>query len=165
VKKLIVTLVPLGLLAACAKEDVAHVDTWGGSQRVVLYSATGTPIATWDTDGSMKTRNGSDGWHFVDKATGKLVHVSGTVVITQNATNTPPLAAACSCGTTNAEIDPSGILTKEEIDAERHRRGVPSGAVAITQNATNTPPLAGASSCLVTKDQIDAELRRRRAQP
>lgn len=74
----------VAVLAGCSSAEIAHVGTWGGSQHIVLYAANGQPIDTWDSDGLVKTENASDGWYFVDKVTGKLVRISGTVVITQN---------------------------------------------------------------------------------
>ena len=82
-------LIPLAVaavavLAGCSSADIAHVGTWGGSQHIVLYAAGGQPIGEWDSDGLVKTENASDGWYFAEKFTGKLVRISGTVVITQN---------------------------------------------------------------------------------
>jgi hypothetical protein len=47
-------------------------------------AANGQPIGQGDSDGLVKTENASDAWYFVDKLTGKLVRISGIVVITQN---------------------------------------------------------------------------------
>jgi hypothetical protein len=74
----------VAVLAGCSSAEIAHVGTWGGSQHVLLYASDGHVIEAWDSDGLVKTENASDGWYFVDKATGKLVRISGTVVITQN---------------------------------------------------------------------------------
>ena len=80
----LILVAALIILAGCSNAEIAHVGTWGGSQHIVLYAAAGQPIASWDSDGLVKTESNSDGWYFVDKATGKLVRISGTVVITQN---------------------------------------------------------------------------------
>ncbi len=77
-------LLAVALIAGCSNADIAHLGTWGGSQHVVLYAANGSIIDQWDSSGLVKTESGSDGWFFVDKLTGKLVRISGPVVITQN---------------------------------------------------------------------------------
>jgi hypothetical protein len=77
-------LAALALLGGCSNADLAHVGTWNGSQHVVLYAASGSIIGQWDSDGLVQTEDRSDGWYFKDKATGKLVRISGTVLITQN---------------------------------------------------------------------------------
>lgn len=81
-KNLLLTVV--ALVAGCSNADIAHLGTWGGSQHIVLYAANGSIIGQWDSSGLVKTESGSDGWFFVDKLTGKLVRISGPVVITQN---------------------------------------------------------------------------------
>lgn len=52
----------------------------GTSQHVSLYSG-GQLVREWKTKGRALAENGSDGWFFKDAATGKLIRVSGDVVI------------------------------------------------------------------------------------
>ncbi len=64
--------------------SVASVKAWGHNQHITLYSTAGNVIGEWDSDGQIQNEGGSDGFHFMDKATKKQVRVSGTtVVVTQ----------------------------------------------------------------------------------
>ena len=78
------SLIALVLLSACTNADISQAIAVGGSQHVTLYAANGAVIGEWNSDGVVRTESGSDGWYFEDKATHKLVRISGTVVITQN---------------------------------------------------------------------------------
>ena len=48
-----------------------------------MYGATGTVIKVWESTGNVSNEAQSDGWYFKDEATGKLVEVTGTLVIEQ----------------------------------------------------------------------------------
>lgn len=72
------------LLAGCTSAERAQIGAVGGSQHVVLYACDGHMISEWDSDGVVHTETGTDGWYFKDRISGKLVRVSGSVVITQN---------------------------------------------------------------------------------
>lgn len=82
-KKILFFVVAL-FLCGCTTAQRAQIGAVGGSQHVKLYSQCGTVIQEWDSDGVVHTEEASDGWYFADKTTGKLVRLSGTVVITQN---------------------------------------------------------------------------------
>jgi len=71
-------------LLGCTSSERAQIGAVGGSQHVVLYSCDGKAIKEWDSNGVVHTEAGSDGWYFAEQKTGKLVRVSGSVVITQN---------------------------------------------------------------------------------
>jgi len=66
---------------ACSDVTKAQLTAWGSAHRITLYAADGTVIKTWDTDGKITSASGSDGYEFKDKATGKLVQCSGTVIV------------------------------------------------------------------------------------
>lgn len=81
-KVLLVGLVA-GLLAVsmgCSSADRALAENYAGRCRVHLYSG-GQEIAMWETVGAVENENRSDGFFFQDKKTGKLVRISGTVII------------------------------------------------------------------------------------
>lgn len=50
--------------------------------KVTLYSG-GQAVRTWHTEGAVMSEERSDGYFLVDKATGKIVEVAGTLVIEQ----------------------------------------------------------------------------------
>jgi hypothetical protein len=80
-KKLIFVITIMITLTACRSSALAQLGALGTDQKVILYAADGHVIREWISDGKVSTENGSDGWFFRDGKTGKLVRVSGTVVI------------------------------------------------------------------------------------
>jgi hypothetical protein len=80
-KKLIFAISILATMTACRSSQMAQWGALGVDQQVTLYSGTGSVIRQWTSDGKVSTESGSDGWFFRDRATGKLVRVTGTVVI------------------------------------------------------------------------------------
>jgi len=79
-----ILLVGVLFLSGCTSAQRSQIGALGGSQHIKLFTQCGTVIQEWDSNGVVHTEQGSDGWYFTDKATGKLVRISGTVVITQN---------------------------------------------------------------------------------
>jgi hypothetical protein len=71
-------------LSACSCTDAgkAKITGYGGEFRVEMFSG-GQMVRSWISSGKVKSENGSDGYYFNDKATGKLIEVAGDVVITQ----------------------------------------------------------------------------------
>lgn len=80
-KKFLIVIAILASIAACRSSQMAQWGALGADQKVILYAADGHVIREWTSDGKVSTESGSDGWFFRDRATGKLVRVSGTVVI------------------------------------------------------------------------------------
>jgi len=71
----------VGILAGCSDATMKNLSTYGDSATIILYSCDGKIIRQWESTGKVATETQSDGWRFVDKKTGKLVRVSGTIVI------------------------------------------------------------------------------------
>lgn len=69
--------------SACTDADRAQISAYGNKFHVTLYGASGIVVKEWDSNGKVSTEDRSDGWYFMDAATGKLVRVSGTVVVEQ----------------------------------------------------------------------------------
>jgi hypothetical protein len=68
-------------LSACTDAERAQIGAFGNKFEVTLYSASGSVIKQWESNGKVATEDHSDGWYFMDAATGKLVRVSGSVVV------------------------------------------------------------------------------------
>jgi hypothetical protein len=66
----------------CTDAKWAAQTALGTQFRITLYSG-GSPVRQWISTGKVETEEHSDGWLFVDKATGGLVRVSGPVVVEQ----------------------------------------------------------------------------------
>ncbi len=80
-KVFLVILMVLSLsMFGCSDADKSKITGYGSEYRVTMYSG-GIPVKTWVSTGKVYSEGSSDGYYFKDKATGKLVEVSGDVVI------------------------------------------------------------------------------------
>lgn len=66
----------------CMDADVSQITSIGSPHKVTLWSG-GQAAKVWHSTGKVKTEQETDGWFFTDKATGKLVRVSGTISVEQ----------------------------------------------------------------------------------
>ena len=80
-KLLVVAIVALGL-SSCKDSTMAQFNALGKHHIVTLYAADGKVINTWESTGNVSNQTSSDGWYFEDVTTGKLVEISGTMIIT-----------------------------------------------------------------------------------
>jgi hypothetical protein len=69
------------LIFSCTDSTQEKLFNYGNEFRVEMYSG-GQLVRSWTSTGKVSSEEGSDGYYFKDKATGKLVEVSGDVVIT-----------------------------------------------------------------------------------
>jgi len=77
-------LIALSLLAlsGCTDADRAQIAGFGNKYRITLYSG-GEPVRTWVSTGKVHAETQSDGWFFMDAATGRLVRMFGDSVVEQ----------------------------------------------------------------------------------
>ena len=80
-KKLIVILAAIGMLTSCKDSETAQFNALGKPHIITMYGCDGKIIKQWESTGSVSNSEKSDGWYFEDAATGKLVEVTGTLVI------------------------------------------------------------------------------------
>jgi len=80
-KKIIVIVALLGLLG-CSKAQRASICAIGSKHRITLYNG-GIAVRSWVSSGVIENEERSDGYYFQDDATGKLIRVSGDIVIEQ----------------------------------------------------------------------------------
>ena len=83
-KKLTIVILIVCIICSsgCTNAHWKNVTSLGCDFKIEMYSG-GQVVKTWQSSGKVLTEQGSDGWIFEDKSTGKLVRVSGTVVVTQ----------------------------------------------------------------------------------
>lgn len=81
-KKLIVIPVVAFVLASCTSADRAKLGGYGSEFRIEMYSG-GVKVREWVSAGKVESESNSDGYYFKDKESGKLIEVSGDVVITK----------------------------------------------------------------------------------
>lgn len=67
----------------CTNSDMAQLRALGHDAKITLYSATGNPIGEWHSTGKVRTEDQSDGYYFMNKADGKLIRITGTIIIEQ----------------------------------------------------------------------------------
>jgi hypothetical protein len=75
-------IVMAAMLSACTDADWANGCTSLGAQGHITCYSGGKVIYEGDSTGKIATTQNSDGWHFLDAKTQKLVRVSGDCVIT-----------------------------------------------------------------------------------
>ena len=68
------------LMISCTGANKAKRESRGKPHKVTLYSG-GKAIQEWITEGRVKSAQNSDGYYFMNDATGRLIEVSGDVVI------------------------------------------------------------------------------------
>ena len=70
------------LFTSCTDAQFSkRVANYGNSFKIEMYSG-GVIVRSWISTGKVATEAQSDGYFFKDAATGKLVEVSGDIVIT-----------------------------------------------------------------------------------
>lgn len=79
-KKLVFAIALIFSMTACSDAEKAAWGALGEKHRVTLYSG-GQKVGEWTTTGKIENESSSDGYYFNDEKTGKLVSVTGTLVI------------------------------------------------------------------------------------
>lgn len=72
-----------GLLYGCTDAKMQQIQSLGSRHHVTLYGCDGHIIKQWTATGNVSNESQSDGWYFRDEETGKLVEITGTIVIDQ----------------------------------------------------------------------------------
>lgn len=80
-KLFVISISTLFILSSCRDSTLAQYSALGEKQSVEMYSG-GKLVRTWVSSGKVATEKNSDGYYFEDTKTGKLVRVSGDIVIT-----------------------------------------------------------------------------------
>lgn len=81
-KKLLFAGCVFFLLSSCKDSRRAQWNALGKHHIITLYAADGKEIKSWESTGNVSNQEHSDGWYFEDVETGKLVEISGTMIIT-----------------------------------------------------------------------------------
>ena len=80
-KLFLIAMVSLSL-ASCKDATKAQYNALGKKHIIVQYGCDGKIINQWESTGNVSNEAHSDGWYFEDVKTGKLVEVTGSIVIT-----------------------------------------------------------------------------------
>jgi hypothetical protein len=80
-KALLLSLLLILPAAGCSSGNYAAWSAWGKPHHIKQFSG-GKLIGEWDSVGKIENESHSDGYYFEDKATRRLILVSGDVQIT-----------------------------------------------------------------------------------
>lgn len=87
-KALKIALVVIAVTAStvyfgCKDSDLQQIRALGSRHKITLYGCDGHVIQQWESTGNVSNQGNSDGWYFKDEKTGKLIEITGTIVIEQ----------------------------------------------------------------------------------
>lgn len=68
---------------SCTDAEKAKWGGLGDEFKVEIINCDGTVARTWISSGKVLSESSSDGYYFMDKETGKLIEVTGRLVITK----------------------------------------------------------------------------------
>lgn len=71
------------LFIGCTDAERAGIGGYGSEFKVELVNCDGLVTKVWRSSGKVLTEKDSDGYYFMDKSSGKLVRVSGNLIITE----------------------------------------------------------------------------------
>ena len=71
------------VIASCTDAERAKLRGLGGKFKVEMINCDGTVARTWISSGKVSSEHNSDGYYFEDEKTGKLIEVTGRLVITK----------------------------------------------------------------------------------
>lgn len=81
--KLLIILIGLVTLFSCTDAQRAKVGGLGDEFKIEMINCDGSIAKTWISSGKVSSEAESDGYYFKDKKTGKLVEVTGRLIITK----------------------------------------------------------------------------------
>ena len=68
---------------SCSDAQKARREGRGSEFRIEMLNCDGAVARSWKSTGKVRSEQNSDGYYFMDKATGLLVEVTGSIIITQ----------------------------------------------------------------------------------
>jgi len=82
-KKLILIALTILFCFSCSEARKAKKFGRGSEFRIEMLNYDGTVARSWISTGKVQSGKSSEGYYFIDKATGLLVEVAGNIIITQ----------------------------------------------------------------------------------
>jgi hypothetical protein len=80
-KKLLIFISVLAF--SCTDAQQAKMGGFGDRFKVEIVNCDGSITHSWISSGKVISEQGSDGYYFNDEKTGKLIEISGNVIITK----------------------------------------------------------------------------------
>ena len=82
-KKLLILSFTLLFIFSCSDAKKAKIKGRGSEFRIEMLNCDGTVARSWISTGKVQSGQSSEGYYFMDKATGLLVEVTGSIIISQ----------------------------------------------------------------------------------
>ena len=70
-------------VTSCTDAFRAKIGGYGNEFKIEMINCDGTVARTWISSGKVQSEKSSDGYYFNDKETGKLIEVTGRLIITK----------------------------------------------------------------------------------
>ena len=68
---------------SCTDAQKAKVGGFGSEFQIEMINCDGSVARTWISSGKVSSEQDSDGYYFMEKETGKLIEVTGRLIITK----------------------------------------------------------------------------------
>lgn len=82
-KKFLFIVAIVVVLMSCSERKKADMSSRNDNFKIELMNCDGETTQSWESIGKVHSGERQSGYQFLDKATGKLIEIDGTVVITQ----------------------------------------------------------------------------------
>ena len=82
-KKLLLLSFILFFAFSCSDAQKAKREARGSEFRIEMLNCDGTVARSWISTGKVQSGVSTEGYYFIDKATGLLVEVTGSIIISQ----------------------------------------------------------------------------------
>lgn len=82
-KMLLITSISLLALSSCTDASKAKITGFGSRYTVEMVGCDGKIVRKWESSGKVQSEAHSDGYYFMDAASGKLIEISGSIIITK----------------------------------------------------------------------------------
>ncbi len=82
-KKVLIVACLAALIASCTDATRAKFGGYGDEFKIEMVNCDGTIARTWISSGKVQSEKNSDGYYFKEKETGKLIEVTGRLIITK----------------------------------------------------------------------------------
>lgn len=82
-QKLILAMMLVGMISSCTDAGKAKLGGFDNDFKIELVNCDGSITHSWISSGKVLSEEGSDGYYFMDKETGILIEVTGSLIITK----------------------------------------------------------------------------------
>lgn len=81
--KLSVLLLTIAITTSCTDGELSKIGGYGSEFKVEMINCDGSVSNSWISSGKVQSEVNSDGYYFKDKQSGKLIEVTGRLIITK----------------------------------------------------------------------------------